>query len=562
MFAGVGRSWGVLTAGFVVCWISVAPLYSDDSFGSDQTTFELPPPVDFRTERLAVVPESLTTEPIATETTAQTKLDSSPDSQPDQMAPVKPATPPKPAAPKKPAPPAFPGPLTLPPVGPWKLMYYDNDFSYKKDPNHEYLFGEELKDMPAELFGVPLLISTGGEVRHKYVNEDNRLRPGGPGHTDYNQIRWRHYLDARYGDFRVYAEGIEADTFGSTMPTQAIDVNRWDIQNLFVDWKFQHDDEKTQTLRYGRQELVFGRQRLVSPLDWANTRRNFEGGRYILKGQAYQFDLFCVHPVNSATGFQPVSIYADRFDQPNYHVWFSGAYYNYTGIKNTTIDAYWLYLDTTTILTPGFPYGKRHTFGSRYGTLIPVDGDSRVWDFDTEGAIQVGSEGSDQVLAGFYTAVGGHTWKAAPWTPRLSTLFYWGSGNRSAASGTNSTFNTLFPLGHAYWALSDNLTGENLFDYAIQADVKPTSKFAWTTAYHWMRLASGADTVYTVSGTPFGSPNNGRDLGTALDTYGYYAFSKSFDVQAGMSWFFYGSYFDAFPRGDATQFYVQTTMRY
>jgi len=94
--------------------------------------------------------------------------------------------------PKKPAPPAFPGPQTLPPVGPWKLMYFDNDFSYKKDPNHEYFLGEELKDMPLEVFGIPVLLSTGGEIRDRYMNESNRLRPGGipiGKSTDYNLTR-------------------------------------------------------------------------------------------------------------------------------------------------------------------------------------------------------------------------------------------------------------------------------------------------------------------------------------------------------------------------------------
>lgn len=189
------------------------------------------------------------------------------------------------ATPPKPAPPIFPGPKTLPPTGPWKLLFFENDFSYKKDPQHSWLLGEDLKDLQFECLESPLTISTGGEIRHRYMHEDNRLRPGGPVHADYNLWRWRHYVDACWGDLRIYGEGIEADSFGSTAPDQAIDVNRWDLLNLFVDYTFLRDAQGTHTLRYGRQELVFGRQRLVSPLDWANTRRNFEGARYMLRGQ-------------------------------------------------------------------------------------------------------------------------------------------------------------------------------------------------------------------------------------------------------------------------------------
>ena len=475
---------------------------------------------------------------------------------------------------KKPVPPAFPGPQTAPPVGPWKLFYFDNDFSYKKDPKHEYLPGEELKDLPGEIFGIPLMLSTGGEVRERYMSEANRLRPGGipTGHSaSYNLIRWRHYFDLHAGPFRLYFEGIEADSFGSSLPDQPIDVNQWDVQNLFGDWKFYEEGAYWQTIRYGRQEMSYGKQRLVSPLDWANTRRNFQGGRYIAKGQDYQFDMFCVHPVNSAagfnsgTGFNQVPYYSDHPDQPNNQVFFSGAYLNYTGIKNTSIDLYWLFLDTTSYVNAALPIGARHTIGSRYGALYPVDGGSRVWDFDTEGAIQFGNNQSTQVFAGFYTAVGGHTWKDVPWTPRVSGLFYYGSGSSTKGS-TSGTFNTLFPLSHAYWGLSDNLNGENLFNYSVQAEAKPTQKLALTSAYHWFQLVNANDNLYTVSGSPLAAAahGTGKNVGTALDVYGYYAFTKSLDVQAGYSWFFFGDYFDtaAGHRPDCTQLYVQTTLRY
>lgn len=488
---------------------------------------------------------------------------------PFQMVPLAPAPQQTNTTPKKPEPPAFPGPQVLPPVGPWKLMYFDNDFkSYKADPNHQYLPGEEFKDMPLDVFGIPLLLSTGGEIRERYMNERNRLRPGGipVGHyTDYNLIRWRHYFDLNAGPFRVYFEGIEADSFGSILPNQPIDINRWDIQNLFADWKFYDDGQNRQTVRYGRQELSYGKQRLVSPLDWANTRRNFEGGRYIAKGQDYQFDLFCTHPVNSATGFTPFALDANGLDQPNYQVFFSGAYLNYTGIKNTSIDAYWLYLDTTSFFNPLLPIGSRHTIGARYGALFPVDDGSGVWDFDTEGALQVGSNLSQEVVAGFYTAVGGYTWKDVPWTPRVSGLFYYGSGSYTKGS-TSNTFNALFPLSHAYWALSDNLSGENLLNYSVQAEAKPTQKLAVVSAFHWFKLVSANDNLYTVSGSPLAAAAHGpgRNVGTDLDLYGYYAFNKAFDIQAGYSWFFFGDYFQTggTTRPQCTQLYIQTTYRY
>lgn len=395
--------------------------------------------------------------------------------------------------PEAPSPPVLPGPKTLPPTGPWKPLYFDNDFSYKNDPDHDWLLGEELKNLSfGYLNGTPLTFSTGGEIRHRYMNEDNRLRPGGPIHTDYHLWRWRHYADLKCGDFRIFGEGIKADSFGSIAPQQAIDVNRWDILNLFVDWTFLHDDMGSHTLRYGRQELLFGRQRLVSPLDWVNTRRNFEGLRYLLKGADYKLDMFATHPVNSATGFQPVATYDSRFDQPNYDDWFSGAYFTYTGVKDTIFDAYWLYLDTGSTQDPAKPDGLRHLLGARYAQLLPVNAGERVWDFDTEAGIQTGRDNGESVLAGFYASTIGHTWNDLLGSPRVSHTFYAGSGDQNPNSGHTNTFNTLVPLGHAYWAISDNLAGQNLYDYEFQVDVKPTKKTAITTAWHWLSLASNA----------------------------------------------------------------------
>lgn len=479
---------------------------------------------------------------------------------------VKPAPPPKPKpkpAPKKKVPPAFPGPKALPPTGPYKQVFFDNDFSYKGKPGAESVSGEEYKLMKFDFLDTNFVFSTGGEVRHRFMSQDNRLQPGGPGQDTYDLWRWRHYIDLKAGDnLRFYVEGIDAESFGEDLPTQAIDENRWDLQNAFFDVElFETSTGGTHTLCTGRQELLFGRQRLVSPLDWANTRRNFEGFNYIVKEKDYKLNLFTVNPVNSATGFNTVGEFNNKFDEANRDVFFSGAYYSYTGIENTNIDLYYMWLQDN-IQVPARADGHRHTIGSRYTELIPVDG-GRVWDMDVEGAYQFGQDNNQDVQAGFATGVVGHTWKTAPWSPRLSGLVYYGSGDKSPTDNKNNTFYTMFPLGHAYWAISDNLAGQNLLDYGMQFDVKPTKKTAITGAYHFFNLASDGDRVYNVAGAPVGAPGNGTDLGQAFDLYGYYSVNANLDFQAGYSKFYYGDFIDnTTPRNDASQLYIQTSIRY
>lgn len=467
----------------------------------------------------------------------------------------------RPPAPK-PAPPQFPGPKVLPPTGPYKVLFFENDFSKIGQPGEPYILGEEAKLLKFELFDTDFVFSTGGELRHRYMNQKNRLQPGGPGQDTYQLWRWRHYFDLRAGDtFRFYVEGLDATSFGEDLPPQATNVNRWDLLNAFVDIQLFETETGSHTLRYGRQELLFGRQRLVSPLDWANIRRNFEGVRYMVKDQDWRLDAFAVNPINAATGYRDPYVYDNDFDKANRDVWFSGIYFTYTAIPNVNLDLYWLWLDDSHPV-PARADGRRHTIGSRYTWLLPIE-DERVWDFDVEAAYQFGSDNGKRVNAGFATGILGHTWKNLPWTPRLSGLAYYGSGDVDRSDGQTNTFDVLFPLAHAYWALSDNLTGQNLVDLSTQLEVKPTPKTAFVAAYHSFRLANNNDTAYNVVAAPIGAPNNGVNVGNALDLYGYYAFNPNFDIQAGYSWFWYGSYIErTTPRGDATQIYLQTSIRY
>jgi len=82
-----------------------------------------------------------------------------------------------------------------------------------------------------------------------------------------------------FADYRVnhrlrfYAEGLFAESTFQHLAPRRIDKNFGDFSNAFID--FQINDNLL--FRAGRQNLVFGAQRLVSTLDWANTRQSFEG---------------------------------------------------------------------------------------------------------------------------------------------------------------------------------------------------------------------------------------------------------------------------------------------
>ena len=412
-----------------------------------------------------------------------------------------------------------------------------------------------------------LKYSAGAELRYRYMNEQNRLRPGGPGHSGYDLWRFTPYVQANYNDFiGGYVQAIDASMFGLDAPyaPTAIDINRTDILQMYAELNLGEVGDRKLKYRYGRQFLQYGNQRLLSPLAWANTFRNFEGHKLMYTSTDWDVDGFTMRGVNGIAGNinRPYS-----FDQADQSRTISGIYATYKGIENNTFDFYYLYFDeqqpSATLMD-----GTRHTIGSRVAGKKPVkDGKKLVgtWTWDAEGAFQFGEDNFGSaayrdVQAGMVGALGGYTFENVTWKPSLGSIFYWGSGDNDPTTGTISTFNTLYPLGHAYWGQIDNLAGQNLLDYGVQAGLKPHEKFTLVSQWHYFDQATASPVLYNVVGAAL--PGSGSsNLGNELDIVGTWTYSKAFNLQAGYFWFFYGDAINKGPlaRSDAEQFYLQAT---
>jgi len=465
-------------------------------------------------------------------------------------------------------------PAKKPPPQPWKLQFFDNDFSYKKAPDHQYIPGEELKDIPLDSFDLfsflpePTTLSGGGELRFRQMDEANRLRPGPPARGDYQLWRWRQYVDLKVDDwFRVYAEMIDASMDNNPLPVTGIDINRWDALNLFIDVKLVEIGDRPVWFRGGRQELSYGSQRLVSALDWANTRRNFEGFKFFTKGADWDFDLWFTRPANTATpGDGPIPQFASHFDSPNMNHTFSGAWFAYKAVKEQIIDLNWLWDWNTEFMAPNFTGGNRHTLASRWIRHFPVlDGNDalRTWHGEVEGGYQFGDDFGKNVNAGFVTAGAGHTWNKLPWQPDFWAYFDYASGSGNPSGGTTNTFAQQYGLTHAFLGQIDNVARQNIIDYNCKFTVKPLTQFTFQTQYHYFNLATPHDTLYTITGAPFGKPNRGTHVAEEIDLVGTYDFTPNFSVQLGYFWFWNGPVVENnSPRGTGEQFYVQTTLRY
>lgn len=412
--------------------------------------------------------------------------------------------------------------------------------------------------------------SVGGELRHRFMNEDNRLRPPG-GNAEYSLWRFTPHLKLQYNRLGGFIEAIDASAWqeGDSPYTRVgIDVNRLDFLRYYADIKLVEQSETTLNYRYGRQFLKYGGQRLLSPLGWSNTFRNFEGHKLLYKSGDWSADAFMMKSVNAAAGGSGFGV--TSLDSADEDRWISGLYTSYSGLQNGTLDLYWIYSNEKNSSAARMD-GERHTIGTRFAgsrAIKECDDVVGTWTWDFEGAYQFGNDqfGSAvnrDVSAGMATAVVGYTFNEVTWSPGIRGFYYWSSGDNDPTTGDINTFYTIYPLGHAYWGLIDNFSGQNLQDAGFTLSLKPHSKLSLAASYHTFHKSQSSGNVWNIVGAPIASAGTGS-IGQELDLVATIPVSKNFNIQAGYFWFFYGDAINGSPaaRPDARQFYLQTSWKF
>lgn len=424
------------------------------------------------------------------------------------------------------APPKYPYPRfgLIPP------SFFDVDnFSYLDDPkNTEHDFFDPLKRIR---IGDNWQFTTGGDVRSRFETKYNdRVTERD---NNYGLYRTRVYGDLWYrDDFRVFAEYIGAWSVNQDLPRLPIDENKSDLLNAFVDVKVADLGGSPAYVRVGRQELLFGSQRLISPLDWANTRRTFQGVRAFRQTEKWDFDLFWV---------QPVAINPNKFDSVDNNQNFVGAWGTYRPKKGQTIDAYYLMLDNTNRVTQlGLQRGNftRHTVGGRY--VGAMEKNPNIL-FDSETAFQFGEQSGRDIFAAMTTQGLGYNFKDAEWNPTVWAYYDYASGGRNGVG----TFNQLFPFGHYYLGWIDQVGRQNIHDLNFHLYLYPTKWMTTWVQFHNFWLADRRDALYNAAGNAIRrAPNGGAGqfVGHEIDVVLNFHLSKHADLLMGYSHLFGGEF--------------------
>lgn len=303
------------------------------------------------------------------------------------------------------------------------------------------------------------------------------------------------------------------------------------------------------SFKIGRQELSYGDQRLVSPLDWHQIGRTWDGVSLRLE-----------------PGFGWIDLVATRTEAPGKledHQEFYGVYGSFREVEAHEFDLYALGRNSE---------GRvfRDELGRR-GDLDDVTvgarakGTSGAWDYTGELAGQWGDFVKGDASAWAVAATGGHTFEA-DWKPRLGAEVTFASGDDDPTDGDRGTFDPVYTFGHFYQGYADLFAWKNGIDAALRASVKPAEGLTVALHVHNFRLAEERDAWYRANGAAVRRDRTGSSdptVGSEVDLHARTDIGAHVKLWGGWSHFWTGDYVaDTGGGADLDWFFLQMTVEF
>ncbi|MEI8385938.1 MAG: alginate export family protein [Nitrosomonadaceae bacterium] len=455
-----------------------------------------------------------------------------------------------------------------PPVAPYApfgllpTASFDIDFRYLAKPGYEKDLFDPLKRIK---LADDWLVSFGGNFWFRHAHESDSqlgaLGAGGTAGNTFNLTRTRLHADIWYQDkFRLFAEGIDARNVSSNLAPLGIDVNHTDMLNLFADIKLADAKGGPAYVRVGRQEMLYGSQRLISTLDWANTRRTFQGVKTFWRNPKLDVDAFWVRPMN---------VNPQSFDNWDTSRNFYGLWATYKPQRGHFADLYFLSLDNNSSGVAAKAIGTLnvgdslvHTVGTRY------IGDTNNFLYELEGMYQFGQRAGRDISAFAIASGAGYRFATLPMNPQMWLRYDFASGTRNQGDPTNNsnTFNQLFAFGHYYMGFIDRVGRQNIHDLNAQVTFHPQPWLTVITQYHSFYLANKTDGLYNAAGVLTLQDTNGRSgshVGDEMDLRFNIHVNRHQDVLLGYSKLWAGEFLKTTKPGYSPDlFYVQYSVRF
>jgi hypothetical protein len=289
---------------------------------------------------------------------------------------------------------------------------------------------------------------------------------------------------------KVFAQTQDSRVFFKNQhPSAPPYQNTWDLRQGYLE--LGDSENGVLGIRTGRQEMIFGDQRLIGVSDWTNTTRTFDAVRVTLRpADGVRLDAFASSVVVPVDG---------TFDHHKAGDDLHGLYGGLTKlIPNAVIEPYELWRVSPRIKNESGVVANLDEFttGLRCVGKLP-----RGFDYGTEMDLQRGSLGSDQIRAWAGHWVAGYTIASLLYQPRLLVEYNYASGDDNPKDGIRGTFDQLYPSGHDKYGLTDQVGWKNMKDLRTGVEMKPAKRWKTSAIYNDWYLADPHDALYNSSAT-------------------------------------------------------------
>ncbi|MDJ1480959.1 alginate export family protein [Cytophagaceae bacterium YF14B1] len=429
----------------------------------------------------------------------------------------------------------------------FKSLRYEEEYAYLKMDSSRNWY-KKTKYLSLSPTGNTYL-SFGGDIRYQYFWFKNEDWGDTPQDKDgYILTRYLAHADFRAGkNFRAFVQLQSSLANGKEAEPSPVENSPLNLHQAFIDITLPLNNTDHLTTRIGRQELLYGSQRLVSVREGPNNRQSFDAARLLYEGTDWKADFFYSHSVRAQQ-----QIFADGFTK---HTRFWGAY---------TVVNHIPFLQNADIYYFGL-HKQQAAFDDGEGRELRHSIGTRLWNstnnfrYDLEGVYQFGSFGTKDIHAWTLSANTGYKFSQTKLQPEIGLKAELISGNASYTDNTLQTFNPLFPRG-AYFGLAALIGPANLIDIHPSLDLDLTPKLIFGVDYDVFWRYSQHDGIYApnVSLIYSGKDISDKFIGQQFITDLVYTPNNFLYFRGELTWFAAGDFLKAAGTGKDILFSAAT----
>ncbi|MBI5150736.1 MAG: alginate export family protein [Candidatus Omnitrophica bacterium] len=397
-------------------------------------------------------------------------------------------------------------------------------------------------------------VTIGGEERFRYeFKKDFDLNASAKDNGGLFFHRLRLNAKAVFGDAaEIFIEGLDAQTGAHGIKATANQTDDFDLHQAYVNLRNVGGSDLD--IKLGRQELKYGKARLIDAPTWANRIRAFDAGVVHYDHNGFWGDILYG---------QDVKYDDDKLNTSRNEEMLAGTYFGYQKDKAAPLaEGYFLSL----IDIKGTNDIHRYTVGARLqanvpaGALVDIEMPFQFGDTGTT------TSGTKTIRAYALHADVSKSFEQCRWKPKLAAAYDEASGDKDPNDSVNNTFVPLYQSTHAPYGLMDLFRWQNVRNPEVSLTFSPTGKLKITPQADFFWLESKFDNWYNSSGGNVRTKTSGERgyyVGSEVSLRAAYDVNKNIKLESGYAHFFTGGYVkDSGADDEADWFYTQIVAKY